>query len=344
MANTWFYYNPTSGKPIKDIPNECEGCIESCNDTMETAKCPMNDEKRRRGKVNLEEGTLYICTNAKVESARIFKEKRRVYKSALKDTNEKIKEIRKEIHKNIERHIHNLINIHTESLQEIYSLIPQRIFWNENIEDILDEIEGRISGNERSVAESIFQLLKNEKKEKAEFTLYEKLYGRKSVSLDDHKIHQVVLSALNSFDRELGGKDISIVVEKSQEEVKIDYEVLSAVLVNLFDNAKKYIRPDTELHINFDSDNDRVYVDLSMVSLKVEDEEVEKIWEQGFSGSHPEKINRDGQGLGLHIATHLLEMINADIELIKDVDQNLRASGPDIEFQHNIFRLTLPKA
>ena len=45
-----------------------------------------------------------------------------------------------------------------------------------------------------------------------------------------------------------------------------------------------------------------------MYSLKIEDDEIEEIYTEGYSGKWAKKIEEDGHGIGMFYIKHLIEM------------------------------------
>lgn len=79
-----------------------------------------------------------------------------------------------------------------------------------------------------------------------------------------------------------------------------------------------------------------------MISIKINKSEIDNIWLEGYSGVLPQKINRDGSGIGLFIIPKLLERIGGTIELLKNKKPWLSTSRSGIEFEHNVFKVNVP--
>jgi signal transduction histidine kinase len=339
-----YYFESDDGDRITNLPRECLRCVANCDSEMNKVTCNALDEKRRRGIRSLDEGFVYVCTNEAVKSNRLFKEKRRVFEECLPRLNEERDSIRKEEREPIEEHLHNLKRLNAESLQSVWKRIPKDKLAEEDAKSVLDNIEEIIQDDTRATANLILHVLKNLKMVKTEFTLFDKLHGQESVSKKEHNVHKVILSVLNSFWYDFEDKSVDINISDDSYRVRVDYGVLSAVLVNLFDNAVKYTLPNTDFHIKISKEGGNVAVDLNMVSLKVDSSERDSIWSQGYSGVHPRKLDREGKGIGLYRVKKLLNLIDAEISLISREYVHGGPTTPDADYSHNTFRLELQAA
>jgi hypothetical protein len=133
---------------------------------MEPHQCPFFDEKRRRGRIETNRGLLYLCTNHAVKSSRLFKEKRSALSDALPRVDEMRDEIEQDVKGEVKRHIHNLVSLNGQSIQLIYSVIPQDIFFEKDHEKVVSNVRDKIRNNPQEIADLIINLLKNENLEK----------------------------------------------------------------------------------------------------------------------------------------------------------------------------------
>lgn len=337
-----YYFRSNSGEELTNLSQSCLECVYECESDMEKCMCNVYNEERRRGKIDLDCGTVYVCTSEAVESNRLFKEKRRLVVDVLPRINDERDSIKEDEMAPIRRHLHNLKRLNTESLQSIWSNIPKDKLTERSAERVLDNIEEIILSDPRSAANLLLRLLKNEKMVKTEFTLFDKIQGEETVTTGIHNIHKLILSVLNGFWYDFMDMGVDINIDNTNARVLVDYGVLSAVLVNLFDNATKYIRQNSELRIEFREKTDVVFVDLKMISLEIKDVEKESIWSEGYSGILPRELNEDGSGIGLHRVKELLQLIDGGI-VLKTYPYAAADDAPrDHSYGRNIFRVMLP--
>ena len=342
MQTIYSYTSPFDKHVIKNADDSCLNCTLLCDKRNELVLCPVFKEKRRRGIIIESDATLYVCTNYIIKSSRLFREKQRVYWEIMNELDSLRQNEQRRLTFTINRLIHNLISLNAQSIQAIYSKISQDKFIQENRNDLLNEIEKHVKKDSFGTAKLIIDLLKNEKLEKTEFSSYGKLFENEPVSIRPYSIHKIILLILNSFWDEFNEKDVRVVIGSCYNKVMVDYDVVAAILVYLFDNNSKYILPDTTLNIQFETLSDYVQVEFDMVSIKIEQDEETRIFEEGYSGINPKKINRDGNGLGLSLAKRLVNLINGRLTIIRDCDESKRQSRLGIEFENNKIVLSLP--
>src|SRR5690606_421850 len=142
------------------------------------------------------------------------------------------------------------------------------------------------------------KILKSSNLMKAEFEVYE-MFNNDDPYLDftDHQIHKVIILTLNPFWLDLVERHININIQSSYEKVYIDYKSISVALSHIFDNVSKYIMPSSELKIWFHSDDEYVSLFFEMISLKVEDDELNKIFNETNSGRWAVDAELSGDGI-----------------------------------------------
>jgi len=342
MRTVYSYTSPRDALVITNAPAGCRECIAGCDTHNEITSCQIFREKRRRGIVKKGREKAYICTNEAIKSSRLFKEKRRVVLELLPIIDDARQDVKERMASSTNRLIHNLISLNAQSIQSIYSHIPQDKFTQSNRHDLLRVVERFISKDTAKTAKLIVDLLKNEKLQQTEFSSYGKLFENEPINLRSYSIHKIVLLILNSFWNDLNKRDVRVSIGKCHEKVIIDYDILAATLVYILDNASKYILPGSTLNISFIHSDGTVRILFDMVSIKVNSTEKASIFKEGYSGSNPKKINKDGNGLGLSLATRLLRLIGGELAIEIDCDESRRVSRMGIEFENNIFTLSLP--
>ena len=83
---------------------------------------------------------------------------------------------------------------------------------------------------------------------------------------------------------------------------------------------------------------------LDMVSLRIGPNEVQKIFDEGFSGDEPRKINRQGEGRGLYLVERLLRLSDSALKIERDASRDKRVTKVGVDFENNVFRLSMPRA
>ena len=85
----------------------------------------------------------------------------------------------------------------------------------------------------------------------------------------------------------------------------------------MFDNACKYVMPETTIEITMDMLSPHKRLFIKMISVTIEEDELIKIFGENFRGRHAKNLeNLDGQessGIGLHIVQKALKYMKAKI-------------------------------
>lgn len=342
MRTIYHYESPVDGLVMTNSKSGCNQCISSCEVENEKTSCQVFEEKRRRGIARQGDTEVYVCTNEAIKSSRLFREKQNVLLELLPKVDATRREKQHRVTSTINLLVHNLISLNAQSIQSIYSHIPQEKFIQSNRYDLLKVIERHVSENISDTAKLIVDLLKNEKLEKTEFSSYGKLFENEPMSIRPYHAHKIVILVLNSFWGGFNEKDVSVSVGNCYEKVEVDYDALAATLVYVLDNATKYILPNTTMDILFQKSDEYVKVIFDMVSVRIEPGEEGRIFKEGYSGTNPSKINRSGNGLGLSLAKRLLELIDGNLSVRRDCDESRSTTRLGIEFENNQFILSLP--
>lgn len=316
--------------------------IISCNTECERVFCPKNQIFRRQGVYRTETKSFYLCSYDQEITNRIFKYYLQTF-TILADqfdkscSNQKSKESQKN-----RRLKHNLITHSSNILQELYKLIPQDSFRNGgNHVDIIEEI---IRKDIHKSAFAFLKVLKNANLMKAEFDVYEMLETESPyLDFSNHSIHKVLILTINPFWLDLVEQHVTILIDQYHGKVNIDYRSISVVLSHIFDNLTKYIMPYSTLYINFVDEEKTVDIVIEMNSLKVEPNELNRLFEENYSGLYARQLDLYGDGIGMFVVKKLTEMNKGEIKFEINIDRKGPTVFNDIPYEKNRIVLRLNK-
>lgn len=284
---------------------------------------------------------VYYCNKNQIDSSRLFKTELQILLRLLENIRGYRCEIDIEVKKKYRRLLHNLITYNAHISQDLYNIIPFEVFKQKGV-DSVRVISEELSLSKKEHAVAVLRILKNSTMMKSEFSVFEKLYNEApSMEMVEHEVHKVILAVFNSFWYELIQSGIKIDIKKSQEKFVIDYDSVSAALAHLIDNTVKYIAQDTDLTVYIYREERGVVLDFEMISMYIYQDEVEKIYEEGYSGRIPKSIGANGNGIGLYMIKKLLSLNEANIEII--VGQNDSISINNVLYSKNIVRIVFNK-
>jgi len=263
-------------------------------------------------------GTAFLCSDdeALIRSKRVFVKALQFYAEAADRFRELNEENAKRVQTENRRLVHNLTTLNTHILQEIYAIAPQ--------ESLIGGPEGQIAAIREQIkvshdqtAAAILRILKNVVAARTEMQIVRRLQSESNAPLSqkDHEIHRVIKNALITFFQDSQEKKISWQLGMCRDRVVFDYETVSAALYRLFENAVKYCMSGTGVSIDFKVDRNQLTVSMSMISLRINEEEQERIFEEGYSGEVAKADGLNGDGLGLFFVREMLALNRAKIRV-----------------------------
>lgn len=217
----------------------------------------------------------------------------------------------------INRLIHNLVTLNAHNIQEVYSIIPQEIMqdkrtgWKNRIVD-------QVNKDPYEASLALVRIAKNNLKMKTEIDVYNSLLsGHPKITLRSHEIHRVLMNVLYVFFPDFTDKDVHVDVSESKDKVNIDYETFQVAVYHLIENTVKYIKPGSLLKIEIIKHEitKKISIHLKMNSLRIEPDEEEKIFEEGYSGKIAKLCQRAGSGIGMARIKQLLEYNHATLQV-----------------------------
>ena len=144
--------------------------------------------------------------------------------------------------------------------------------------------------------------------------------GNLSVNLEKLEAGVFLVQTVGEFEEKTKKSGLELVIHKPEEPVYImaDGRHFWRVIDNLMNNICKYAQPQTRVYINLEQTEDTVLItfrNTSKYPLNISSEELMERFVRGDSSR-----NTEGNGLGLSIATSLMELMKAKLELYVDGD------------------------
>jgi len=297
-------------------------CRENCFDVtpvgVEKCKSCVDGKLRRRGKLIGSNGTVFLCSDDEdlVNSKRIFQKSLTFYEVALTRFRELGEETVKRVQTENRRLVHNLTTLNTHILQEIYAIASQEeLTGGPQLQ--IQAIRRQIKSRENETAAAVLRVLKNVVAARTEMQIVRRLQSDSNTALvkKHHQIHRVINNVLITFFQDSHERNIGWSLGQSRDSVLFDYETVSAAMYRLFENAVKYCKSGTDVAIEFKPKRTQMTLTMSMISLRVDDDEKERIFEENYSGKHAKTSNLNGDGLGLFFVREMLALNGATIRL-----------------------------
>jgi signal transduction histidine kinase len=144
--------------------------------------------------------------------------------------------------------------------------------------------------------------------------------GNVSVKMQPVNLTEFVGQIVGEFDEDYSARDLTLVYQQPDHEiiVEADVEHLWRVLENIFGNAMKYSLENSRVFARLLADEHQVSLQLvntSKAPIELTGEELTEQFIRGDKARHTE-----GSGLGLYIAKSLVELMQADFQILINGD------------------------
>jgi len=239
------------------------------------------------------------------------------------------------------RFAHNLSKFQSRFKDNFKQLIPDS-FRGRPFEELRNEVKRKIELDVDGATYSVCQMSHRATDLDAQIEALRIISGfadRPSVFLDTN-IKRALYRLTNPFSDELQKKNVKIVLNinestASQNKIKIVHELFNAAIWQIFDNVCKYVLKDTDVTITATLESDIKCLIIEMVSLTIDEDEVEKVFRENYRGRNAK--DDEGSGIGLYIAWKALKLMNALIS-IKNNGVVLFVGG--VSYSRHTFTIT----
>jgi len=294
----------------------------------------------RLGKNSNSYGTIYVFTTESkyINRLKLFRELLKMSVIGIEPMANCKQKIQDYHNSKNEEFIHNVTSLNTYSIQDLFSLIPQNIL-TENINKQNEIIKEIITEKPNVTANTLQNLIKYSLATKVEFSVFERTVKSSTyVQKEKHPIRQVILSILQIFISDFEDRKIEVSLDACERLLDIDYDSLFVSLYYLMDNSIKYCCPNTKYKIIFKEEDCEFSVLLIMISIKIEDYEIEKIKERKYRSERAKLLNEKGGGLGMYRIEKTLKLNDAYLKITPRVN-NYTRTFKNIEYEANEFRV-----
>ena len=327
-----------------NLPDEFKNQEFDWDTIVRLDKCPVTGRKRRQKRIENTKYNIHVFTldnsigqrkfNTYIEICKFFCDA--VFPEYLTNEETELKQVR--------RLKHNLITHSTNISNELFQIVPQESYIKGR-EKQIEYISSILKTDPDKSAMHLLRILKASTLMKAEFDVYDMLNSPNPIlEFYNHKIHKVILLTMNSFWIDLVAKGITINIEQSGERIVADYKSIFVTLSHIFDNATKYCLENSQLDISFYPSNNVVSIVLDMLSLKVEDSEVQKMFNETYSGNWPSKLNLSGDGVGMYVVKKLMDLNEGHIAFENNKFPSKNVIHKGIPYESNRITLTYKMA
>lgn len=137
-----------------------------------------------------------------------------------------------------------------------------------------------------------------------------------------YNMHKIVYKIKECFKEEAEKKNIQVRLKASRECKSIQaFDCIEILPYLLLDNAIKYSPRNDEISITIDERKNVQHIKFVSIGPFVEDNEIKKIFNQGYRGTNAIEHTSDGMGIGLYTAKTICDINNIKIKVTSDKEK-----------------------
>lgn len=205
----------------------------------------------------------------------------------------------------------------------------------------LEIIKSEILKSPEIVAREILGVRKTVEQIEAEYNLIETLELSEPYSQSDLtliKVHKLLVLGFYLNQEEFSKKKVHVNISETDLAIKVDYGVAKSAISQVFNNAAKYCKPNSEIEVIVKNSDEYINIEFSMTSLFFSADESEKLTDLGIRGDQTEDIA--GEGIGLYAVRHFMAKHNGYYRMVSNEHTQLKSA--DKTYSYNVLTLDFP--
>ncbi len=220
-------------------------------------------------------------------------------------------------------HSHTITTIQGQMLTKLEGLIQRKQFRSSSYSESIEKLKGLIFGREDEISEILFYLDKRLFDMRNQIDGFNFLYINNDINIDnlEHNpvnIKKVILNIATPFLDDFKKNKIRLNIESITDDfaqnnkIILNYKFFNLAMYNFFDNISKYSKEVTDVKITLDYKNENHFsLYFEMVSRYIDSDEINLIFEDGYSGKH--SAGKSGNGIGMFYTKKALNIVGLDI-------------------------------
>jgi two-component system phosphate regulon sensor histidine kinase PhoR len=151
---------------------------------------------------------------------------------------------------------------------------------------------------------------------------------------DGVSINEVLKEVISNCTELANEKSINIKFINSKKDsiVKGDKEKLTVLFKNILDNAIKYSSPNTEIGLEANSKNGKVFIAISDQGIGIPKKDILRITERFYRSDNGKKLKIEGTGIGLSIVKHIINQHEGELRI-----SSIEGKGSEFTVELNEF-------
>lgn len=235
---------------------------------------------------------------------------------------------------------HNMTNYNAYMLQALYNIVPYDKIPGCNIIEQKEYIKKSIVENIDRISDSFMNLIRFSRFINFEIDIYSFIQGKTfEVEMHRHSIHKLLTLVTQLFLVSFAEKNIEIHLALTNNMVMVNYRTITIAFYNIFHNLGKYVCPNSTIDVEFNNDYTFVVIEFHMKSLKIEEKEVDSVFDKGVVGKWAKSSKKNGTGIGMYMAKEMILLNRGSISFILNKGNDYYHQG--FPYCYNILKVQL---
>ncbi|TCO78694.1 sensor histidine kinase [Marinisporobacter balticus] len=165
-------------------------------------------------------------------------------------------------------------------------------------------------GETKRLTKLIANLLDIQKMESDQYPIYPQAFD----------MNELIVRTLMKYEEDIDKKNIQIDIKLSENRTFVwaDKDAYEQVLINLLENAMKFMKESGRLQIKSEYAQDKIWVEIQDNGIGIDKEEQNKIWDRFYKVDKSRDRNKMGTGLGLYIVKKIIDRHKEEIKVVSE--------------------------
>jgi len=238
-------------------------------------------------------------------------------------------------------YLHNITKIHGDQ-KSIVERCVAGAEGQESYDDFVSVVEANIKNNPAIFAEDICALSKEVRLVDYHIGGYNLLHNLSSriTITNNHNLRKFLLGLFHLFFDYFKKNGVIVNLRGVSDKFicSFEYETFNIAMHSFLENTVKYAKPYSKIFVHTSENSGELI--FEMESIRIEGDEILKIFERGVSGRLvPDDLR--GSGIGMYQLKRALDRSKISIRISPDYNQNSEVG--EVKYTKNIFSFTFPK-
>lgn len=284
---------------------------------------------------------LFVLIIANGHGIKVSKNNLENYYILLRDVVSNINDSIQKVKDDTRRILHNIVSLNSINNQEFDTIFSPEDIEGSSHGKMIQQMSKTVKEKPTNFVKCILKINKNNNEIKYELDVFKYLINPNSVLRKSRQnIHRVTKRILDTFFLDFLDKDITVnLTTQNDERIECDlnFDCLRYAIYNIFDNALKYCKPKSRVDVYISTYEKEIIIEFNMISLKINENEIDKLFVEGYCGKAAKENLLNGDGIGLFMTKKILSRINSTITLSRKEEYSYNS----ILYQRNIFMINI---